>query len=212
MIEDRQIAGLGAHRRLRTLLHVHSRWGRSPAGECTAILDVLQAHVCLRSACGGALGELGGEAVEDGGPVVDRGLAEEAGVGVPRGLVGGGAPAPVGVAPEEGPGGAGHGAGEMGDGGVDGDEEIELGQEGGGVGEIEKMPGEIDEAGLREGGWAEGGELEAVEGGPFDPEEREEHGGRAEPIAPDGPERGIGSEVWLRHGQRVEDLQCQGEA
>ena len=66
--------------------------------------------------------------------VLGGGLAEEAQGGVPGGVGAVGHPAPVGVVLQEEPGGAAEGAGEVGGEGVDGDDEVELG-DGGGEGE-----------------------------------------------------------------------------
>jgi len=81
--------------------------------------------------------------MEGSGPIVGLGLAEQAHGGVPGGVGTIEEPSPVGGAGEEEPGGFVHCTGQMGDGGVDRDDQIEIGDEGGGVGQIRQVGGKI---------------------------------------------------------------------
>ena len=69
-------------------------------------------------------------------PVVGRGLAEEARLRVPGSVWPVLHPAPVGLPGEQEPDGFAESAGEVGDGGVGGDDQVEIGDEGGGCGEV----------------------------------------------------------------------------
>ena len=63
------------------------------------------------------------------------GLAEETGGGIPRAVGAMAEPDPVGIEAQENPNGAAKGASEVGDGGIDGDDQVEFGDEGGSIGE-----------------------------------------------------------------------------
>jgi len=123
--------------------------------------------------------EFGTDFLYDGGPVGELGLAEEAEGGVPGGVGAVEHPAPVGGEGEEDPCGFGECAGEVDEGGVDGDEEVEVFEEGGGVGEIVEVGGEVDHAGVEKGFGGGGGGvfLEVVKGDAVDAEEVGEGGG-----------------------------------
>ncbi len=121
----------------------------------------------LRRRLGECLAYLGNEA----GPVAGGGLAEETQGGVPGGVGAGGLPAPVGGVLEEEPGGFAEGSGEVGGEGVDGDNEVEVGDGGGergdaGAGDEGLVGYELGEAGELGAGFAslEVPELDTREG------------------------------------------------
>src|SRR6188474_3383939 len=70
---------------------------------------------------------------EDGRPIAERGLAEETHGRVPGSGIAGALPAPIGSSGEGEPDGSAKGTGEMGEGGVAGDHEVETVEGGGGV-------------------------------------------------------------------------------
>jgi hypothetical protein len=81
------------------------------------------------------------DALEEGVPIARCVLPEEAHGGIPGGGIALEPPAPFGEVLEEEPGGSAHATGEMGEGGVGGDDEIAAGEDGGG---IEEIPGLVD--------------------------------------------------------------------
>lgn len=97
-------------------------------------------------------GEFPGNALKDAGPVAQLGLSEETDGGVPGGVLAIELPSPVGPFLDQGPGGAGHRAGEVEDGGVDHNHQVQVGQKRRRVGEIPDVAGQIDDrhGGLRE--------------------------------------------------------------
>ena len=102
------------------------------------------------------------DVVEEGGPIAWSALAEDPQGGVPGRGIALESPAPFGEVLEEEPGGPAHASGEMGEGGVGGENEIATGEDRGG---IEEIPGLIDLALDVEEAMAEGagGELLGAE-------------------------------------------------
>ena len=80
-----------------------------------------------------------------GRPVSGDALAEETCGRIPRTVFAIEEPAPVGIVRQQNPNRLAECAGEMRDGGVNGDQQIEIGERCGGVGEIVEVAGEIDE-------------------------------------------------------------------
>ena len=76
-------------------------------------------------------------------PVVRLGLPEEPGTGVPWGIGSVEQPAPVGLVSQEDPYGFTHSPSQMADGRVDGDDQIELRNQSGGIGEIVEIIGPV---------------------------------------------------------------------
>jgi hypothetical protein len=91
-------------------------------------------------------GDAVGNAIDELGPVVGAGLAPETSGGIPGGEGGFLHPAPVGLPGEKQPEGFAQGAGEVGDGSVGGEDEVELGDGRGGVGEVVVAGAGIDGA------------------------------------------------------------------
>jgi hypothetical protein len=84
---------------------------------------------------------------DDGGPVAERRLAEQAHGGVPGAGLAGQPPAVFGAEGQHGPDRQRERAGEVAKGGVDGDGQVHAGGDGRGVGEAFQIAAMVDEVG-----------------------------------------------------------------
>ena len=137
--------------------------------------------------------EFGEDALDENGPVVGAGLAEEADWRVPGGVWAVLHPAPVGLPGQEEPEGFAHGCGEVGDGGVGREDEVEGLEDGGGVGEVAVLGAGVRQVDFGEDlvdfecGWA------FLEGNPLDLRDLEEW----EEGLEGGGAFAVGAVVWV---------------
>lgn len=109
------------------------------------VRPVSQAPSGLR--LGDELFEIAGDFLENGWPTMDRSLAIDTSRFIPWGGVEVAAPTPVRAGIDQDPGGEVKGGAEVSGHAVGADDEVEIGDEGGGVVDRGKVGGEIDEAG-----------------------------------------------------------------
>ena len=98
----------------------------------------------VRGCTGAELRKFHRQARRRGLPIAESGLAEEPNGGIPGRVGARGEPPPIGHEGEKHPGGFAPCAGKMSNAGVDGDDQIECGDEGGGIGKVLEFRGEIE--------------------------------------------------------------------